>query len=443
MFERLQTEERRPDTLAWLFSIAIALTLFSGNWQELGLPNLVSPDRVLLAVAFLAFLLTDPSLGRRPFVRLTPAHGVLLIAVAYALCAAVAAGTIDNLAAVYPLLDRFGLVPFLLFLVAPAVFAGERQRRILLGTFLVVGAYLGLIALFEGVGLRALVLPQYIVEAGDGIQAGRARGPFAAAAINGVALYFCAVAAGLAYITFAQAWIKRAALIIAVLCLFDLIFIQERSVWLGAILGTLLVCAVTPALRRYLVPIAAGLAAAVALALALIPGLHAQTTERLGSERTTWDRLNLNQAATNMVLDRPLFGFGPGTFRERSGPYFEQSAGYPLTNTKGEVHNVFLSTATELGLVGLAIWVLGLTLAVGGAIVVRGPPELYPWRMGLVAIAVMWFVVANLVPMVQAFPNDVLWLWAGVAWPWRYALAAAPQEAGPAPVGAPPAVAAR
>ena len=414
--------------VAWLFSGAIALTVFSGSWRLIGFPTMVSPDRLLLIVALIVFLLRDPSLGRRPYVRLTGTHGVLLVAAAYAICSAVAAGTIGESSILSPLVDRFGLVPFLLFVAGPVAFASEHQRRILLGTFLVVGAYLGLTALFEGLGLHALVFPRYIVEVSGEVQAGRARGPFGDAAANGVALFDCAVMAMLAYVTIPRPWVRRLAVAIAVLCLFDLLFTQERSVWIGAVVAILCAAAAAPALRRALLGAAAVAAVAIVAAFVLAPGLYERTSERIGDQSTEWDRLNLNKAAENMVAARPLFGFGLNTFKDRSSDYFEQNKNFPLTNTGGELHNVFLSNAAELGLVGTSIWLLALLLAVGGAIVVRGPPELYPWRIGLLAVAVMWVIVANLVPMKQAFPTQLLWLLAGVVWPWRYTAIGSEQD---------------
>lgn len=416
-----ENEGRWPNLAAWLFSAAIALTVFSGNWRELGLPGLISPDRLLLIAAFVVLLAQDPARGQRPYVRLTPTHVVLLVAAAFAVCSAIAAGTVGDRSTIFPLIDRFGLVPFMLFLAGPVAFATGAQRRILLGALLAVGVYLGLMALFQGIGLHALVFPKYIVDLSAEIQTGRARGPFLDAAINGVALFYCAIAAMIAYATDPQPWVKRIALAIAALCLFDLIFTQERSVWIGAVAAILCAAAAAPALRRRLLVLGPLAVLAIVAAFVVIPGLYAHTTERIGDQRTEWDRLNLDKAAENMILARPLFGFGLGTFTERSAPYFQQNPDFPLTNTNGELHNVFLSFATELGLVGTSIWLLGAVLAIGGTIVVRGPPELFPWRIGLLAAAAMWLIVANLTPMVQAFPNQVLWLWAGVAWPWRYA----------------------
>ena len=144
-----------------------------------------------------------------------------------------------------------------------------------------------------------------------------------------------------------------------------------------------------------------------------MPGLQRQTSERIGDERTEWARLTLNTAAENMIAARPLFGFGFGSFKQRNGPYFKQSPDYPLSNVGGEIHNVFLGTAAELGLLGGLLWLLAAVMAVGGAIAVRGPPRLYAWRIGLLAATVTWIVVANLVPLKHSFPNHFLWLLAG------------------------------
>ena len=429
--------------VAWLFSIALALTIFSGNWRAIGLPTGASPDRLMLIVAFVVFMIRDPSIGRRPYVRFTPTHAVLLVAAAFAVCSAVAAGTIGEVETIAQIMDRFGVIPFLLFLIAPAAFPGERQRRILLGTFLVVGAYLGVIALFQGLGLNALVFPRYIVTLNTKIQAGRARGPFGDAAITGTALYYCAVTAILASITFRKPGVRALAIAIAALCVLDLLFTEERSVWIGAVVATLAAGAAAPAVRRLLLPGAALVAIGVLGAFALIPGLGGETGERVGDEHTAWDRLNLNLAAENMVLARPLFGFGLHTFQSASAPYFQQNPNFPLTNTQGELHNVILSNAAELGLVGTAIWLAAVLMAIGGAIVARGPPELHPWRIALLAVAVMWIVVANLVPMRQGFPNQFVWLLAGVVWPWRYDLVKpageSPDPAGPLASGPGPA----
>ena len=141
-------------------------------------------------------------------------------------------------------------------------------------------------------------------------------------------------------------------------------------------------------LRRFSVPVIVGGATALLLALVLIPGLSSKVQSRASDQGPVWDRENLTVAALNMVSARPLLGFGWSTFEQASAPYFQQSQNYPLTATGAGIHNYFLTYAAELGLVGLAIWVTGVAMGIFGTLTTRAPPELEPWRMAFLGLAV-------------------------------------------------------
>jgi O-antigen ligase len=167
-------------------------------------------------------------------------------------------------------------------------------------------------------------------------------------------------------------------------------------------------------LRRLVPPAAAATALLVVGALAFIPGLTATAQSRAETVRPVWDRLNTDAAALRMVEHRPLLGFGWDSFVERGPDYLRQSGSYPLTGAGLNVHNVLLSHAVELGLVGFALWLGAFLFGIGGAAAGRVPPQLEPWRIGLVALAVNWLIVANFGPLGYAFPTLLLWTWAGV-----------------------------
>jgi O-antigen ligase len=91
---------------------------------------------------------------------------------------------------------------------------------------------------------------------------------------------------------------------------------------------------------------------------------------------------------------------------------------YPLNFSDAgsrTLHNVLLVNLAELGLLGTTLWLLGLLLGVGAAIVSRGPPELRAWRMALLAFAVHWTALMTFSQLPAVFPNLTLWLLAAVA----------------------------
>jgi O-antigen ligase len=174
-------------------------------------------------------------------------------------------------------------------------------------------------------------------------------------------------------------------------------------------------------------------ALAIGASLSLIPGLSETVNRRLNDPATIWDRKNLARAAVNMVEAKPLFGFGWSRFTSDSADYFQQAFDYPLTATNAGVHNTPLTYGVDLGLVGMTLWILGLTFGILGALTTRGPPELQRWRVALVAVAAASLVVLNSVPP-TAWLNRSLWLFAAVVYSGRY-LTSRDVEAfgGPAP----------
>ncbi len=153
---------------------AILLEVFSGNWTLMSVP--VPIDRILLGIALCSLLLKGARnvSARRLVVR--PVHIALLCATTWALCSAILAGTIGGSLGFYALLDRFGIIPFTWFVLAPVLFGTARQRRLLIGALIGLGLYLGLTGTLEGLHLYKFVFPRYIADPNVGIQWGRPEG---------------------------------------------------------------------------------------------------------------------------------------------------------------------------------------------------------------------------------------------------------------------------
>jgi O-antigen ligase len=402
---------------AALLTLAVVLTPFAGNWQQLGIPGILAPDRLLIAATIVLVVFRAVTGRGDPLPQLRPVHYVLALAVLWAVASALVSHTLFDRASLLKIVEAYGVFPFLIFYLAPIIYTTPRRRQWLLGALVVLGAYLGLTVLFEMAGPHSLVWPKYILDPHYGIHGGRGRGPFADAVANGFGLYVCALASCIA----ASQWRGKARIaagLVAVLCFVGTLLTLERSVWTGVAVATVVTLISFARLRRVAFPVIVASAAAVLLALVLIPGLSAKVSTRASDQGPVWDRENLTVAALNMVSARPLLGFGWSRFQATSGPYFRQSQNYPLTATNIDIHNYFLTYAVELGLVGLLIWLTGLLMGGFGALSTRAPPEFAPWRMAFLAVAVCFLLVANSVPP-TVFQNEVFWLWAGVLWSGR------------------------
>jgi putative inorganic carbon (HCO3(-)) transporter len=400
---------------AAVLSAGIGLSVFSGSWKYMGFPELIAPDRLLIAAAIGTAVLRAPQVRDRLPIEMRPIHWLLAITAAYIAASALAAGTFFDKAALLRAVDRVGLVGFLLFALAPAIFPTARHRSILLACLVAVGLYLAITSFFETLDLTALVFPRYISDPSVGIHVGRARGPFLEAVGNGTAIYIGLVAAVIAARTWRVPWQRRVAVVAAVLCAASLVFTLTRSVWVGSAAATLVTMLAHPQLRRWLLPVAVSAALVTAGTITVIPGLAAKVQTRESSQGPIWDRLNLSRAALNMAEARPLFGFGWNRFKAVGTDYFQQGD-FPLTAGVGVyVHSAYLSNLAELGLVGSSLWLLSTILALWLALTRRGPPELDPWRYGLVAISAMFLVVSAFV-YPYLFGVVVLWMWAGIVY---------------------------
>ena len=400
---------------AWMVSVALALSMFQSRWGLMGSPVDFDRYAVLLAIGSVLMREWRHRDGR---LQTRPIDWLIFVTALYALCSAQIVGQLAEEDARFELLDRFGLIPFLLFFVAPFAFRTEAERRVLLGFFLAIGTYLGITAILESIGAKPLIFPKYINDPSQGIHADRARGPFLEAGANGLVLYASGVAA---IIAFTKARTPRArwfALFVAALCALGVILALTRVVWLAAAIASPIALAAARETRRFVVPAVALGTLLTVLALATIPGLQERADRRKNDNtHTVWTRKSSNAAALRMIDDKPLLGFGWGNFGTESIPYYRQGRDHPLAFVpQNNLHNVYLQNAVELGLLGALLWAATLLAVLIGGVLRRGPPELRAWKMGLIAVALAQLIAWATVPAEYIMPTLVLWLWAGVAW---------------------------
>jgi len=302
---------------------AIVLSVFAGAWFQVGLGGLPL-DRLLVVVVLLQFLLRAPGVVHAPRLEIRNVHLLMCLTIVYVMASAIAAGTLTNEKGYLSLVDMFGLAPYLMFLVAPAVFAGRRERNLLLATLVGLGAYLGFTAIFESLGPHSLVFPHYIARVDAELPDERAGGPFQSSVVEGFATYACAVAAVMAFVQWRGQRRRYLAAITATVCLFGCFVTLERGIWIAAVVATSVAALATRAGRRWLTPAVLMCAIVIGTALMVSPALSRKTSTRVNDQTSVWSRQNQISSGLRMLAAKPLFGFGWARYTTDSREYFRQ-----------------------------------------------------------------------------------------------------------------------
>jgi len=155
---------------------------------------------------------------------------------------------------------------------------------------------------------------------------------------------------------------RRDAIVIAcslALLWVGLVFSLSQSSFAALLVGL----AVLAALRWKPWPVvaAAGLAAAVALALVLFApsALNLETGSRAALDRATSGRSNLIGGGLRMVRDRPLTGFGSGAYAER----YREREHVSSEKVAAASHTIPLTVTAEQGVIGLAAYLVLVALS--------------------------------------------------------------------------------
>jgi putative inorganic carbon (HCO3(-)) transporter len=399
-------EPRRPSALALATTAALVTSVFTGYFEWV--PGDVPLNRVAL---FVMMILALASAG---YWQLKPSlvHWVLLAQILWVAGSAVWVGTSTDSYAFFAMLDQV-MVPSLFFVVGPIAFARARDREILLRGIALVVIYCFYVSVAQAFALGGLIFPRYAAAGLVSGEINRAGGPFLQIAANGSAL---AMAIPLLLVLFersAGAW-RITAAVAAVMAAAGAFLTLTRSVWIAAVLSIVVAMWFSARLRAWLIPSLLVLAVSLMATLTLVSSVADAVFARFGTERSIDDRTITNAAAVTMVEKYPLTGVGWGRFLSLVDDYVVQPVNGPLTNTHIIAHNIFLSRAAELGLVGAGLLVAALVLGPLRA-AVRPRPGIDPaWRHALLASSIAWFVVAMLTPMGYAFSNYLLWLVAGI-----------------------------
>lgn len=406
---RVQQAAQSHPAYVWTFILFLVTDIYSGYTKNLGLP--IGPDRIFFGVT-LVLLVLDPRADLQRL-RFRALHVVAFIVVCAAGLSALEVGTLQTSLGLFALLDRL-IVPYITGFLAPVIFRDAKDRDLLAKALGLLGIYLGFLAFCEVIGPHALVWPRYIQNPNLGDHFGRARGPFLESESDGLAMLGCTYCSIWLFGLASRRW-RIVGAVCCVLCVLGGVLTLTRSIWIGMVLGPIVVAVLDKRLRRPLAIAAVVAAVGVTGALAVSGSLRSKVSERAGYSRSVYDRQNTDVAAFRAIREHPLFGIGWLKFIDESEDYVRQNPNYPITSTDIEIHNVFLSRITELGIpIGL-LWIVSLLMGPGLAWL-RGPPfDGGIWRLILVAYSCAWVTCAMLSPVSYPLPNVLIWLFAGLA----------------------------
>ena len=86
---------------------------------------------------------------------------------------------------------------------------------------------------------------------------------------------------------------------------------------------------------------------------------HLKSVSNISTDASNKERINRWNCALRMFADKPVFGFGPGTYQFFYGPYqlrSELTRISTFTGNKGHAHSEYLNYLSETGLPGLLIF---------------------------------------------------------------------------------------
>lgn len=255
------------------------------------------------------------------------------------------------------------VMPLMLMLLARQAYRDERALRAALFVLLVTGAYSTYVSIM-GFQAPGLVWPRNAVAGSQ--WPGRAVGILNNPSVNGLVLILGYLAGLLlAFRSREHRVVKVVAALVSVGCIYGVYLTHTRSAWLSMAIVVLAGAALARGWRTGFVVTALGSVGVVIANWATF-----STSDRaaggVGSTSELEDRLNLIATAWWGLREKPLLGWGLGRFPAVNTYHHQQwSPSIPWERGYGIASHVdFLGVAVELGLIGLLLWGLVMTVAV-------------------------------------------------------------------------------
>lgn len=181
---------------------------------------------------------------------------------------------------------------------------------------------------------------------------------------------FVPVAAGYVIRSPFKVWMKAGAFVVLSLLLAGLVFSYSRAAWVsvaGGMLALLIILFKVPG-RTVLLGFAILVAAFLVFGKTVLMkmegnnqdssdnlGKHIQSISNISTDASNLERLNRWSCAIRMFEEKPVFGFGPGTYMFQYAPYQKASERTIISTNAadgGNAHSEYLGPLSEQGIFG-------------------------------------------------------------------------------------------
>lgn len=134
---------------------------------------------------------------------------------------------------------------------------------------------------------------------------------------------------------------------------------------------------------------------------------HVKSVGNISTDPSNLERINRWSCAMRMVKERPVFGFGPGTYSFQYGAFQksnETTIISTFTGDLGDAHSEYFSSLSEMGIPGLLFWSLLVLGSMGLAFNIYYKSDLYP----AVKLTALMSILGLSTYYVHAFLNNYL-----------------------------------
>lgn len=313
------------------------------------------------------------------------------------------------------------VMPLAIFLVAHRIYAKESDLRQLLWALVGAGAYSAFVSIGQFTGPKALVWPRFIVDSPNWV--GRANGVFNQPVVNGLVLIVGFLVSVLVASHRSEPRALRALAVgVAGAIAYAIYLTHTRGVWLSFALVVVCGCLSARGFRRIYLTTAVVIFVGVAVNWSTFTSAD-RDAGGVASPDEVEDRLNSIATSIWAIKREPITGWGIGRFaavntydHQQWSPAIPWQRGFGISS-----HLDILGIYTELGIIGLVLWVTALALIVKH--VVAAMRQLPP--LGVYNRPFAWTALMAIIALVTTgltvdlrffdFPNIVVMLLAGAA----------------------------